>query len=49
MYVPTIFQLSHLFDLFCRDRVPIRARKMAAGASTPLLRYVRDAARVGVT
>jgi len=32
MYGPTIFQLSHLFDVFCQERVPIRARKMAAGA-----------------
>jgi hypothetical protein len=35
MYGPTIFQLPHLFDLFCRERVPIRVRKMAAGAKVP--------------
>jgi hypothetical protein len=35
MYGPTVFQLSHLFDLFCRERVPIRARKMATGARVP--------------
>jgi hypothetical protein len=27
-----VFQLSHLFDLFCRKRFPIRAQKLAAGA-----------------
>jgi hypothetical protein len=35
MYGPTIFQLSHLFDLFCQERVPICVRKMAAGARVP--------------
>jgi hypothetical protein len=33
----TIFQLSHIFDLFCRERVPIRAQEMATGAT--FLRY----------
>jgi len=46
MYGPTIFQLSHVFDLFCRERVPIRARKMAAGARVPRYYVI---ARVGVT
>ena len=32
MYGPTIFQLSRLFDVFCQERVPILARKMAACA-----------------
>ena len=49
MYGPTIFHLSHLFDLFCRERVQIPAQWMAAGATVPLLRYIRDAARAGVT
>jgi hypothetical protein len=30
-YRPTIFHLPHLFDLFCRERVPDAAQKMAAG------------------
>jgi hypothetical protein len=46
IYGPTIFHLSHLFDLFYRDRVQIRALKMATGVTLPpLLRYIRDAAR----
>jgi hypothetical protein len=32
MYGPTIFQLSHLFDVFYRERVPIRVRKTPSGA-----------------
>ena len=40
-YGLTILQLSHLCDLFCRERVPNRARKVAAGATLPpLLRYI---------
>jgi hypothetical protein len=30
MYGPTIFQLSHIFDLFCWERVPDCVQKMAA-------------------
>ena len=48
MYGPTIFQLSQFSDVFCRELVPIRARKMAAGASPQLVRYICEA-RVGVT
>ena len=33
MYGPTIFHLSHLFGLFCRERVPIPPQQMAAGAT----------------
>ena len=46
MYEPTIFQLSHLGDLFCQERVLIRARKMAAGATLPRYCVI---SRVGVT
>ena len=46
MYGPTIFQLSHIFDIFCLEQVPIRGRKMAAGAR--VLRHC-VIARVGVT
>jgi hypothetical protein len=46
MYAPTIFQLSHIFDLFCRERVPIRARQMAARARVPRYCVI---SRVGVT
>jgi hypothetical protein len=31
MYGPTIFHLSHLFNLFCRERAPNSTWKMAAG------------------
>jgi len=46
MYGPTIFHLSHLFDPFCRERVPIRARKMAASARVPRYCVI---SHVGVT
>ena len=46
MYGPTIFQLSRLFEVFCRERVPIRGRKMAAGARVPRYCVI---ARVDVT
>ena len=46
MYGPTIFQLSHLFDVFCQKRVPICTRKMAASARVPRHCVI---SRVGVT
>jgi hypothetical protein len=35
MYGPTIFNLSHLFDLFCRKRVPTNTQKVADGGTLP--------------
>jgi len=32
---PQYFNFPHIFDLFCRVRVPIRAQQMAAGATLP--------------
>ena len=46
MYGPTIFQLSHLFDPFCRKQVLIRGRKMAAGTTHPRYCII---SHVGVT
>jgi hypothetical protein len=46
----TIFKLSHLFDLFCWEQVPIHCAEVGFRCqSPPLLHYIRDAARVCVT
>ena len=42
MHAPKIFDLLYLFDLFRWERVPNPRREMAAGASYPRQRYIRD-------
>jgi len=42
MYGPKMFDLSYLIDYFRRERVPNPRHEMAAGASRPRQRYIRD-------
>jgi len=42
MYGPKMFDLFYLFDLLRWERVPNPQHEMAAGASHPRQRYIRD-------
>jgi hypothetical protein len=42
MYGPKMFDLFYFFDRLHRERVPNPRHEMAAGASHPRQRYIRD-------